>query len=181
MIITHNEEVSSNFKGTIIDFETIGEFSKQFAYNDSRQYLNLKPTILGYINNSELKILCAEGKDAIAELIEQTVKIVPLLEKPLFAFQSGFERGVLYHSCGMQIEFDGELNKATFEKKLYACSDLGIGDYGDPFNHDGLRCKLAWENGDYEKAISHNRNCLLTERDILLKRGYREPDAQNFM
>ena len=177
MIITRNEKFSSNFKGTIIDLETIGDFSRQFAENDSRQYHTLKPTILGYINKNELNILCAKGKDAIDELIERSVEIVPSLKKPLFAFQSRFERGVFHHSCGMQIEFDGELNRETFERKGNACVELDIPNYGDPFNHDGRQCNLAWTRGDYENAIKHNRNCLLSERDILLKRNYREPDV----
>lgn len=176
MIITHNEKVSSNFRGTIIDLETIGDFSRQFADNDSRQYRTLKPAILGYITKNELNILCAKGEDAIDELIERSVEIVPSLKAPLFAFQSRFERGVFHHSCGMQIEFDGELNKEIFEWKGNACTELDIPNYGDPFNNVGRECNLAWERGDYEKAIKHNRSCLLKERDILLKRTYREPD-----
>jgi hypothetical protein len=111
MIITHNEKVSSNFEVTIIDIETIGDFSRQFADNDSRQYLNLKPTILGYITKNELNILCAKGKDAIDKLREQSLEIIPSLKKPLFAFQSMFERGVFHYSCGIQLQFHGELNK----------------------------------------------------------------------
>lgn len=176
MIITHNEKVSSNFKGTIIDVETIGDFSRQFADEDSRRYRNLKPIILGYITENELNILCAKGKDAIDELIERSVMIVPSLKEPLFAFQSRFERGVFYHSCGMQIEFDGELNKETYEWKGNACAELDIPNYGDPFNNVGKECNLAWIRGEYKKAIKHNRSCLLKERDILLKRNYREPD-----
>jgi hypothetical protein len=176
MIITLNEKTSSNFKGTIIDIETIGDFS-QFADNDSRQYHNLEPTILGYITKNELNILCAKGKDAIDELTEQIVEIVPSLKKPLFAFQSRFERGVFYHSCGIKIQFYGELNKETFEWKGNACAELDIPNYGDPFNNVGKECNLAWTKGDYEKAIKHNRSCLLKERDILLKRKHRKPDG----
>jgi hypothetical protein len=175
MIITHNEKVSSNFDGTIIDIETIGEFSK-YENNDSRQYCKLTPTIIGYINKDELRILCAKGTDALKELQDIAVSVIPSLEKPLFAFQAMFERGVFHHSCGMQIPFDGELNKETFEPKGDACVELNIPNYGDPFNHDGRQCNLAWTRGDYENAIKHNRNCLLTERDILLKRRFREPD-----
>jgi hypothetical protein len=180
MIITRNEKFSSNFKGTIIDLETIGDFSRQFADNDSKQYQNLKPTILGYITKNELTISCAKGNDAIDELIERGVELIPSLEKPLFAFQSRFERGVFHHSFGVKIAFDGELNRETFERKGNACTELGIPNYGDPFNHDGRLCYLAWAKGDYENAIKHNRNCLLSERDILLKRGCRTPDILEF-
>ena len=147
MIITHNEKIRSNFEGTIIDIETIGDFLK-FPDEDSRNYRNLKPTILGYITKDELNILCAKGKDAINELIEQSVMIVPSLTKPLFAFQSMFERGVFHHTCGMQIEFYGELNTYTREWKGYACAELDIPNYDDPFNNVGMECNLAWTRGD---------------------------------
>lgn len=39
----------------------------------------------------------------------------------------------------------------------------------------------AWDNGGYNEVIAHNRACLLKERDILLKRGYREPDILEFI
>ena len=135
----------------------------------------MKPTILGYITKNELNILCARGKDGIDKLIEQSLEIIPSLKKPLFAFQSRFERGVFHHSCGIQIQFDGELNKETFEGKGKACAELDIPNYGDPFNNVGKDCNIAWTRGDYEQAIKLN-SCLLKERDILLKRTYREPD-----
>lgn len=177
MLITHHEKVKSPFKGTIIDIETIGNFSRQFEDEDSRRYCNLEPTILGYIDEKELNILCAKGTDAIDELIERIIVIVPSLSQPLFAFQSRFERGVFHHSCGIQIEFDGELNDETYEWKGTACKELDIPNYGDPFNNVGRDCILAWIRGDYENAIKHNRSCLLKERDILLKRKYRKPDS----
>lgn len=176
MILNHNEKVASNFKGTVIDVETIGEFSREFADDDSRQYRELKPTILGYITKDELNVLCAKGMDALDELKEHITDILPSLNRPLFAFQSRFERGVFHHSCGIQIEFEGELNKETFEWKGYACSDLKIPNYADPFNNVGKDCNIAWMKGDYDSAIKHNRSCLLKERDILLKRKYRKPD-----
>ena len=76
-------------------------------------------------------------EDAIDELIEQSVEIVPSLNEPLFAFQSRFERGVFYHSCGIQVQFNGELNKEIFEWKGNACTELNIPNYDDPFNNVG--------------------------------------------
>jgi len=35
----------------------------------------------------------------------------------------------------------------------------------------------AWQAGEFDKAVAHNRACLMKERDILLKRGYRKPDG----
>ena len=36
-------------------------------------------------------------------------------------------------------------------------------------------------NGEFDKAIAHNRACLLKERDILLKRRPREPEELRFV
>jgi hypothetical protein len=175
MIISHNEKIKSPFKGTIIDFETIGDFS-DYEDCDSRRYSKLTPTIMGYITKDELTILCAKGMDALDELREQAVSILPSLKKPLFAFQSRFERGVFHHSYGIRVEFDGELNNRPREGKGYACSELDIPNYDDPFNNVGKDCSIAWTKGNYSDAIKHNRSCLLQERDILLKRRHRAPD-----
>jgi len=181
MIISHNEKSKFSFKGTIIDIETIGDFSREFADNDSRQYRGLTPTILGYIAKDELNVLCAKGTSALGELKEKIVEIVPSLKKPLFAFQSRFEQGVFHHSCGIKIKFNGELNKEIYEWKGNACTELDIPNYNDPFNNVGKYCVDAWFKGDYENAIKHNRSCLLKERDILPKRNYREPDELNLL
>jgi len=34
---------------------------------------------------------------------------------------------------------------------------------------------------EFDKAIAHNRACLLKERDILIKRGFRKPDELKFV
>lgn len=175
MIIVHYEKIKSTFDGTIIDIESIGNFCG--GYEDSREYKDTIPTIFGYINSSELKILCAQGKTALKELNEKIIKITPSLEKPLFAFQCHFERGVLFHSCGLAVKFDGELNKEKFEPKRDVIRLLRIPNYNDPFHDNGYRCMEAWLEGDYENAIKHNRSCLLKERDILLMRKHRKPDG----
>jgi hypothetical protein len=166
------------FNGTVIDLETVGNFCD---YSDSRCYQKLKLTIFGYINNDELKIFCAEGKEAISELKDQILRMIHSLEKPFFAYNCCFEMGVFYHSCGFKLEFDGDLMKekvagVKWENKREACAKLGVSSYGDTFNGYGRKCSSAWLNGNYEDAIKHNRSCLLSERDILLKRGYRKPD-----
>ena len=46
MIIEHKEDISSNFEGTIIDIETIGDFDEHYRYsNDSREYQDIKQVI----------------------------------------------------------------------------------------------------------------------------------------
>ncbi len=174
MIIEHKEDISSNFEGTIIDIETIGEFLNQ--YPDSRRYKDIQLVIFGFINRHSLEILCAKGMKAINELRERTEKIIDNLERPFYAFNTDFERGVLFHELGKEIDFDGELHKETFESKVNAVRDLDIPNYDDPFYSRGFPCMQAWKDGQFDKAIAHNRACLLKERDILIKRGFRKPD-----
>lgn len=174
VLISHSEKTKSLFEGTIIDIETIGEFC--YDYDDSRHYQNLTPTIVGYINKDGLNIFCAGGMNAIEELIGKITHTLPYLERPLFAFNCCFEKGVLFHSCGTNIRFKGELNKEKYESKKNAIAILQIPNYGDPFNNIGFECLKAWKKGHYRRAIKHNRSCLLKERDILLKRGYRKPE-----
>ena len=128
-----------------------------------------------------MKILCAKREEAIIELKKKTKQITQSLEKPFFSYNCCFEMGVLFHSCGLEIEFDGDLMKekvagVKWENKREACVELNISNYDDPFNGNGRECSSAWLNGEWKKAINHNRSCLLTERDILLRRGYRKPD-----
>ncbi len=178
MIIEHKEDISSNFEGTIIDIETVGGFSNQ--YNDSRRYKNIQLVIFGFINKYALHILCANGMRAINELRERAEMIIAGLERPFYAFNSEFERGVLFYELGKEIDFDGELQEDR-ESKANARSYLGISNYDDPFYDNGYLCLKAWENGEFDKAIAHNRACLLKEKDILMKRGFRKPDELTFL
>ena len=183
VIIEHKEDISSNFEGTIIDIETIGEFNKNRLYkiyNDSRQYEKLQQVILGFINRYGLKILCAEGKQAINDLAIRTEVTIEKLERPFYAFNADCESSVWFHHLGKEIIFDGELQKTKFESKKNAVADLGIPNYDDPFNDVGRLCMEAWENWEFDKAIAHNRACLLKERDILLKRSFRTPNKIQF-
>ncbi len=178
MIIEHKEDITSNFEGTIIDIETIGEFDNR--YNDSRRYKDIQLVILGFINKYALHILCAKEMRAINELRGRTGKIIDSLERPFYAFNCNFERGVLFYELGEEIDFDGELQEAR-ESKAKAIRHLGIPNYDDPFYDRGLWCMDAWHNGEFDAAIAHNRACLLKERDILLRRGFRTPDELKFV
>ena len=174
MVVEHIEEIKSNFEGTIIDLETIGDFNRE--HRDSRQYKNIIPVIFGFIDKDGLKIYCAKTKDSIDKLKEKIKTILPNLKRPLHAFNSNFEEGSLFHHLGEHIHFERELNQRKFEAKKSTVVLLEIPQYDDPFDDNGLFCMQAWLAGEIEKAIAHNRSCLLKERDILLKRGFREPD-----
>ena len=179
MIIEHKEDINSDFKGTIIDIETTGFFDNQ--YTDSRHYKNHKLTIFGFINRYALHILCAKGIEAIDELKEKAKDILDSLERPFYAFNTDFERGVWFHQLGEEIDFNGELNKEKYESKADTVRNLSIPNYDDPFYNKGVLCKQAWESGEFDRAIAHNRACLLKEKDILIKRGFREPDELKFI
>ena len=174
MVLIHSEVAKSKFKGTVIDIESIGEFCPE--HQDSRHYQNITPVILGYISKDGLKIHCAKGMKSLGMLRATIVEIVPGLERPLYAFNCDYERGVLFHSCEIALDFDGELNKEKFESKKHAVALHGIKQYNDPFDDDGLKCSKAWQKGQLQLSMRHNRSCLLKERDLLLKRGHRKPD-----
>ncbi len=74
-----------------------------------------------------------------------------------------------------------ENSKKDMNAKAKAVRDLGIPNYDDPFYDKGLWCMNAWHNGEFDKAIAHNRACLLKERDILIKRRFRKPDELKFV
>ena len=178
MLIKHEEILKSDIRGTVIDIETIGEFER---YRDSRRYKNLKTVIFGFLSSCELRILCAEGKESIGELFNEVINIINMLEKPFYGFNNEFERGVLFYNLDLRIDFEGELQKEKFEKKANAVRDLKIPNYDDPFFDDGYKCMNAWNLGDFTRAVAHNRACLLKERDILLKRKYRDSDKMEFL
>jgi len=179
VILEHRENNELAFDGTIIDIETIGGFSRGFR--DSRQYANIQPVIFGYINGQELRILTAQKNSDLAPLRERLSSLLNGLSKPFHAFNCEFEMGVLFHNLQERHLFERELNQEKFEAKKKAVSLLKIPQYGDPFNDKGFLCIQAWENGNLNKAIAHNRSCLLKERDILLKRGFRKPAEFEFV
>ncbi len=180
MIQELQEKIESDFKGTIIDIETIGDFSQTYKY-DSRRCLAVKQVILGYINKAGLHIYCARSTAGIEKLKLMTPEIVAGLEKPFYAFNCSFESSVWFHHAGIRIDFVGELQAEPFERKKDTVSRLGISNYDDPFFDLGYMCMKAWSKQDFEKAIAHNRACLLKERDILLKRGHTRPEAVKFV
>lgn len=177
----YEERLKSEVEGIIIDIETIGEFDKKYK-GDSRECRNIIPVIFGYLTKNGLKIYYVEKKNEIPQMKKFLANYIPSLNRPFYAFNCEFESSVLYHSCDLNLDFDHELNSEKYEPKRNAVRRLGIGNYGDPFDGDGKKCKEAWLRGDaIDKCIEHNRACLLKERDILLKRGFRKPDDIQFV
>lgn len=179
-VLRHEEDIISNINGTVIDIETIGDFDKRFK-GDSREYKNHKQVILGCVNTDKICIYCASGVQGINDLQELTKNILNGLKRPFYAFNCSFESSVWFHHIGVRIDFDGELQRFRFERKKDAVTSLRIPNYNDPFYDDGFKCIEAWNCGNTNHAIAHNRACLLKERDILIKRGYRTPEQCSFM
>jgi len=178
MITRWTEATESDFQGTIIDVETIGGFRDE--YPDSRRYQDHRLVIVGFIEKYHLEIVCARGDDSIAELVAEAQGLIAGLERPFCAFNSGFERGVFFYNLGMKISFERELQRGR-ESKEKACRQLTIPHYDDPFFGRGADCMDAWRTGRFDQAVAHNRACLLKERDILLKRGFGEPEPLRFV
>ena len=177
MIKEIREEIESDFKGTIIDIETIGDFNGRYRNTgDWREYEGIQQVIFGLINSDYLQILYVEKKEEIAELNDRVSSMIDKLEKPFYAFNLSFEKSVLTCQLGRAINFECELQAEKFESKFNAVRELRIPAHGDPFNDKGLLCMYAWQAGEFDKAVAHNRACLMKERDILLRRGYRKPD-----
>ena len=182
MILEHKEDISSDFEGTIIDIETIGEFDEHYRNtNDSREYHYIQTVIFGFINGQALHIFYVRETKDIAELNQKVMGIIDDLPRPFHAFNTAFEQSVLFHGLGKKTIFDGELQKEKYESKANAVRDLAIPNYDDPFHDKGILCMIAWKNGEFDETIAHNRACLLKERDILLKRGFRKPDELEFV
>ena len=81
MIQEHHEIAESQFQGTIIDIETIGEFSQIYKF-DSRRCKDIKQVIFGYINQEHLHIYCARSALGIDKLKLMTPEIITHLTNP---------------------------------------------------------------------------------------------------
>ncbi len=170
------EKNESNFKGSIIHIDTTGNLRTEFQ--DSRQYSEVKPFVIGTIDKSKLKIEYAEDRASMAQLRSRITDLLKELEKPLYAFNAPFVQAVLFHFAEEKIEIEGELNRKTFETRLFAINALNIPQYDDPFNDQDKMCSIIWltVSGEHQKCIAHVKACLLKERDILIKRGFRKAE-----
>jgi hypothetical protein len=149
----------------------------------------MTPVIFGYINKEKLGITCVKQPSSLKRFKKSITDTIANLDPPFYAFNSIFERGVLHHFCGLNIQFDGELNTQRYESKRSTVHSLGIQNYDDPFFDDGNKCRMTWlresdplhesEVFSQRNSVKHNRSCLLKEKDILLLRGYRTPDNLN--
>jgi hypothetical protein len=167
MVIEVQELVIFQFAGTLIDYETIGEFDRHYPSQDPRCYAQLKPVIFGYITGGTLIQYCAEGPDDLEALIGIMNDTLPRLSTPFYALNCHFERGVSFNSCKFVPDplLDVRANR-FFGPKWTIREELGIPRHSDPFDGNGEKCMREWEMGHYSDCLKHNRACLLIERDI---------------
>ena len=172
MIEIHESTISSPFPGTIVDIETIGNFDLTYAGYDLKRYRNIRQVILGYITSDSLDIYCCESESEIKPLALKTKALLFELAKPFYAFNCDFEKKI-WQVHGFILHNMEELqckDQFGFETKAQAVEGLGIPQYDDPFDDNGLLAADAWSKGDFSAAIAHNRSCLLKERDIAIMR-----------
>jgi len=154
------------FKGTIIDFETTGDFNNQYRSPDPRYFGDISPTIFGYLTDDRIVQYCAEGIEDQDKIIEIISEILPMLNEPYYALNTVFEQHILSNFCGLNpVVFDVREQVFAGKKWLRDCLDLPR--YGDPFDCDGSLCRVEWDNGNYSQCLIHNQACLQLERDIL--------------
>lgn len=181
---TYLEESPGQLNGTIIDIETIGEFSECVGLG---LYKQIRPIVVGFLDCNSIEILYITKEtrrdfDALRSVLRRKMCRV---KHPLYAFNAEFEMGVLYWFLGRPVMFDRDLmfsmntpyGESVWESKRYLVKDLGIPNFDDPFHDMGFRVPEAWEDfqrsGNVEflkEIIIHNRACLLKEYTILKKR-----------
>jgi hypothetical protein len=159
-------------KGTIIDLETIGTIQNKL--NGLSKYVLVRPYLFGYLFENTLVQRYVEKSAQIPVFIDflKSMDLFEFSERPFFAYNAEFERGVLYFSTGKTVPFDGDIKRGK-ESKEAVVRRLGIETYGDPFPGAGLKCIEEFEKGNIADCLAHNQACLLKERDILIREGYR--------
>jgi len=166
-------------EGTIIDLETIGPIRNGFR--DTRRYEKVRPYLFGYLNGNTIVQKYVEKPDHIPQLVQwikETI-LTDLFQKPLYAFFTEFETGVIYCTTSIKVNFDRELKKGAGGKESIV-KKLGISAYDDPFPGVGVKCIEEFKRGNIENCLKHNKACLLKERDILFKRGFVDPNKIEF-
>ena len=173
------------FEGTIIDFETIGEFAQGPGLS---KYRRLRPVSLGFLSGDILRVVALRGDSDthFFEIKRVGKKMFEEVPRPFYAFNAEFEMGVCYWFFEEAVQFDRDLmfriedaaGNRRWEKKEYVVRNLGISNFDDPFHGEGRQVLSTWRKyivtGKEEylmEIVRHNRACLLKECGILQKRG----------
>ena len=174
----YREEVSTDFEGTIVDIETIGDFIQvgtRFPPQEQDylgKYRDMKITTVGVLSENELAIFIAKNIECVIEFQKSAIKLMSEVSSPTYAFNKSFEEGCYFWNSGFNIiRIDNELQTFAGEKKEDVVEEYGISKYNDPFHGDGGKYVAAFFEGNIDDIIKHNRACLLKEHQILKERG----------
>ena len=164
--------VGAAIEGTIVDLETIGQIHD--GRSGFQRYEDVRPYLLGTLTAEGLSQVYASSVDVLPPLFEFMLSqwIPGYLLAPLYAYNTGFERGVIWASTGHIVDGFRELKVDSLGKEE-AVRAYGLGSYDDPFPGAGIQCMNEFRKGNIEPCLAHNRACLLKERDLLLLRGYK--------
>lgn len=154
-------------KGTIIDFETTGDLDFSYQSPDPRYFGDIKPTIFGYLVDDIMVQYCAENIDEIENLIDIISETIPALDEPYYALNTAFEKHLLSKYCKLTPVFVEVRGVGVIAGKKWHRDRLGLPHYDDPFDCNGLECKINWDDSNFNECIAHNQACLQLERDIL--------------
>ncbi len=171
------EKIDTDFEGTIIDIETIGNFGTPSGFfPQGRDYLSryrdMRITTIGTLSDNLLRIFIAKNEESMERFQRKATKVMRIADSPTYAFSKSFEEGCFYWNSGHDhIDLDCELQSFVGESKKSVVAKLEIDNYDDPFHDIGRKCVHAFEVDDLSNIIKHNRACLLKENQILQKRG----------
>lgn len=149
------------FDGSVIDVETT-------------QKGNI--TCFGFISGSRGSS-CISDRYDLSDMRPYIIKILGSLKQPFYAFNKKFEE-TCFKKLDLDVSIANEIQLFPFEKKLRA---IQITHNIDPFNGDGYKCIIAWENYIRTKNVSflnkillHNKTCLIQELMLVLASQIRD-------
>ncbi len=139
MIYELKEEIVSDFKGTIIDIETIGEFNGRYRNTgDWREYEGIQQVIFGLINSQYLQILWVKKKEEISELNDRISSIIDKLEKPFYAFNLPSRRVSSPASWAERLTLNASCREKNLNQNL-----MPSGNYAFPLTATPLMTKAC--------------------------------------
>lgn len=174
------EKRETDFDGTIVDIETIGDFRKvAYPPNQDQDYIlrykDMKITTVGIYGGNEIQIYIAKEMNHLDQFQIKAIRIMEHVKRPTYAFNKSFEEGCYYWNSNCTLlDVDYDLQIFVGESKKSLVSKLNINNYDDPFFDDGGKCVDAFLLGNLQDIIRHNRSCLLKEHQILIIRGAKE-------
>lgn len=172
LFIRNRPLIGAPIEGTIVDLETIGPIHDERS--GTEKYEQVRPYLLGTLTAKGISQIYATSTNAFPSLFEfmATQWIPNFLSNPLYAYNTGFEYGVIWSSTRVFVEGFREIKVDSLGKEA-AVKKYKLDAYDDPFPGAGIRCMEEFQRGNIEPCLAHNRACLLKERDLLLLRGYK--------